>query len=95
LSAASGDGIEELRQALTKRFRGDVVNGHLTLGPADGRLRAILFEHGAIVSENHSKDGGWELNVSLQRRDYERLRKREPHLLSTWRELPERQRKAG
>ena len=95
LSAASGDGIDELRRALTKRFRSDVVNGHLTLGPADGRLRAILCEHDAIVSENHLKDGGWELNVSLQRREYDRLKKREPDLLRSWREVPEGQRKAG
>ena len=95
LSAASGDGIDELRRALTQWFRSDVVSGHLVLGPADGRLHAILCEHGAIVRENHAKDGGWELDVSLRRRDYERLMKREPRLSSGWRELPEQQRRVG
>ena len=95
LSAASGDGIDELRQALTQWFRSDVVSGHLVLGPADGRLHAILCEHGAIVRENHAKDGGWELDVSLRRRDYERLMKHEPQLSSGWRESSEQQRRAG
>ena len=95
LSAASGDGIDGLRRALTQWFRSDVVDGHLTLGPADGRLHAILCEHDAIVSENHAKDGGWELEVSLRRRDYERLVKHEPQMRSGWRKATEPRRKAG
>jgi hypothetical protein len=47
-------------------------------------LRARLFEQGAIVHENHAKDGGWELDVELKRRDYERLKKHEPRLAEQW-----------
>ena len=95
LSAASGAGIEDLLEALTQWFRSDVVSGHLVLGPADGRLRAMLFEQGAIVSENHGKDGGWELDVALKRRDYERLKKHEPRLASGWQDATEKRRIAG
>jgi GTP-binding protein HflX len=87
LSAATGDGVEGLLAALTRWFRSDVVRGHLVLGPSDGRLHAILCEKGAIVSENHGNDGGWELDVSLKRRDYERLRKHEPQLIEAWRDV--------
>ena len=86
LSAKTGEGIDGLLDALTQRFRSDVVSGHLRLGPGDGRLRALLFEQGAVVGENHAKEGGWELDVELKRRDYERLRKREPSLAGQWRE---------
>jgi GTP-binding protein HflX len=86
LSAAAGSGVEGLSEALTRWFRRDVISGHLVLGPADGRLHAILCEKGAIVRENHGDDGGWELDVSLRRRDYERLRKHEPRLASQWQE---------
>ena len=88
LSAKTGEGVDGLLEALTQRFRSDVVSGHVRLGPADGRLRALLFEQGAVVSENHAKDGGWELDVELKRRDYERLKKREPSLAEQWQGHP-------
>ena len=86
LSAVTGAGVDGLIDALTQRFRSDIVNGHVLLGPADGRLRALLFEQGAILCENHPKDGGWELDVQLKRRDYERLKKHEPRLARQWQE---------
>ena len=86
LSAATGAGIDGLLQALTGWFHADVVRGHVLLGPADGRLRALLFEQGAIMRENHAEDGGWELDVELRRRDYERLKKHEPRLATQWQE---------
>ncbi|MCB1775272.1 MAG: GTPase HflX [Gammaproteobacteria bacterium] len=84
LSAASGDGIDLLLEALRRRFAADRVRGHLHLRPEDGRLRALLFEQGAIRRENHAKDGGWELDVELARREYERMKKREPDLARCW-----------
>ena len=95
LSAHRAQGIDLLRAGLTGWFRTDVVSGHLSLGPADGRLRAVLFEQGAIVHENHGNDGGWELDVALRRRDYERLKKREPRLQDRWRDAVPDRREAG
>ena len=95
LSAASGAGVDGLLAALGQWFAGDLVSGHLALSPADGRLRALLFEQGAIQHENHAKDGGWELDVALRRRDYERLKKREPRIAQLWREHPEPVRETG
>jgi GTP-binding protein HflX len=95
LSAVSGAGIGSLLEALTGRFRSDVVSGQLSLGPADGRLRALLFEQGSIVRENHAKDGGWELEVELKRRDYQRLLKHEPQLGEHWRDSHQPKRKTG
>jgi GTP-binding protein HflX len=95
LSAATGAGVDGLVAALTEWYRRDLVVGHLELGPADGKLRAILFEQGAIVRENHGKDGGWELDVELKRRQYERLKKREPRLARRWQARPEAVRKVG
>jgi len=95
LSAVTGVGVDGLIAALTDWYRRDLVSGHLQLGPADGRLRAILFEQGAIVRENHAKDGGWELDVELKRRDYERLKKHEPRLAGQWRDSPDAVREVG
>jgi len=86
LSAATGAGVEGLLEALTRLFRSDMVTGRVLLGPADGRLRARLFQQGAIRGENHLQDGGWELDVAMRRLDYERLKKHEPRLAGQWRE---------
>ncbi len=84
LSAATGAGVKALRDVLSEHFRGEVVSGRVHLGAADGRLRALLFEQGAVVNEYHVEDGGWELEVSLRRRDYDRLIKREPVIAGRW-----------
>ena len=95
LSAVTGEGIPGLIEALSERFRGEVISGRLYLGPADGRLRALLFEQGAVVDEYHAKDGGWELDVALKRREYDRLVKREPLIAGCWQEMAETVSKAG
>ena len=83
ISAARGEGLEALREILAEVFRRDIVNTTVRLGPADGRLRALLFDQGAVEHENLLDDGGWELSVAIPRREYERLRKHEP-ALSAW-----------
>ena len=88
LSAATGEGIEDLIEALSRLFRSDTVSGRVCLGPADGRLRALLFQQAAIRAERHSQGGGWELDVELTRRDYERLKKHEPGLVARWTDRP-------
>ncbi len=77
LSAKTGDGIDLLLQALQETFHGDWVQTTVHLTPADGRLRAALFRDGTVLSEAVTEDGGWDLRVSLPRRDLERLRKRD------------------
>ncbi|MGB5492864.1 MAG: ribosome rescue GTPase HflX [Sedimenticolaceae bacterium] len=95
LSAVSGAGMGGLLDGLAQTFSSDMVRGLVRLGPADGRLRALLFEQGAVVRENHAKQGGWELDVMLRRRDYERLKKHEPTLAINWQEPAESAMKAG
>jgi GTP-binding protein HflX len=86
LSAADGAGCDLLRDALRERFAADRVRGRVCLRPEEGRLRALLFQQGAIREEYHGADGGWELDVDISRRDYERLRKHEPALDQRWRD---------
>ncbi|MGD8957865.1 MAG: GTPase HflX [Chromatiaceae bacterium] len=95
VSAASGAGMRGLLDGLAQTFSTDIVRGLVRLGPADGRLRALLFEQGAVVRENHGKQGGWELDVTLRRREYERLTKHEPTLASHWQERAEGAIEAG
>ena len=68
LSAASGVGMDLLRGALTEYFQQDRVHGWLRLPPEAGRLRARLFDLGAVMSERIDEQGDWMIEVELQRR---------------------------
>ncbi len=65
ISAQSGEGVENLLQAIA-RIRGVPAEPvELSLGPEAGRLRAKLFELDAVVDEIAVDNGGWRLRVKL------------------------------
>lgn len=80
LSAATGQGIDLLLEVLTEFFSRELVQKVIQLAPADGRLRARLFEMGFVISEQLMDEGGWEIEVELSRKSFERLITQEPDL---------------
>jgi len=80
LSAANGEGIDLLLDGLSEFFSRERVQKVIHLAPADGRLRARLFEMGSVLSERLTDDGGWQIEVELSRRSFERLIVQEPDL---------------
>ena len=80
LSARTGEGVELLLDALGEYFHEAHVHKLLRLAPGDGRLRARLFEFGRVLSEQVTDDGGWEIEVTLDRKSYERLVRREAEI---------------
>ncbi len=65
LSARTGAGIELLREAL-RRFIPALSRSHrLNLPPSAGKLRAHLFQIGAVREEHENADGGWVMDVSM------------------------------
>ena len=84
LSAATGEGIPMLLQAISERLHRKTVHRVIHLLPSQGRQRAKLFELGAVLSEESCDDGGWTLELKMQERDLKRFMKREdlaPELL--------------
>jgi GTP-binding protein HflX len=77
LSAVTGEGIPLLPQVIGDRLRRKKVNGTIRLKPSQGRLRAVLFEMGAVSEETALEDGGWLLGLNLGEREFSRLLKRE------------------
>lgn len=77
LSVESGQGIELLKQTLIDLFREQMVEGELLLSPADARLRARLFEIGAIRNERIDEEGRFLLQISISRRDLNQFESRE------------------
>jgi len=77
LSAARGDGIPLLLEAISQRLRRKTLHGIIRLEPSQGRQRAKLFELGAVVCEAITDDGGWEMEIKMAERDFNRFLKRE------------------
>lgn len=73
LSARQQTGFELLRLAISECLGGDMVRGRVKLGPQLGRLRARLFEAGAVVAEQADEEGGLELSICMPVADYRRL----------------------
>jgi len=70
LSARDGQGIDLLKQAIAELLSEDVFNETLSLSNESGRLRAMLFEHGAVRSERFDEAGRSVLEVRLPKKDY-------------------------
>ncbi|MCI0516585.1 MAG: GTPase HflX [Woeseiaceae bacterium] len=77
LSASSGDGIPLLLQAIRERLRKAKLHGIMHLTPRQGRLRALLFEMGAVLKDTPSDDGGWVLELEMEEQGFRRFLKRE------------------
>ena len=77
LSAESGDGTDLLKQTLIDIFREQMVEGKLILSPAEARVRAKLFEIGAIRNESIDEEGRFILQISISRRDLNQFESRE------------------
>jgi len=76
VSAVTGEGTELLREAVVELLAHDMVAEEVLLEPAQGGLRAALYEMGAVESEEYGTDGVARLCVRLPRADWNRLMKR-------------------
>ena len=77
LSAVTGEGIPLLLEAVGKRLCPEKIHGIIRLQASQGRLRALLFELGAVLQEKPVDDGGWVLDLEMTERDFRRMIKRE------------------
>ncbi|MBU0499347.1 MAG: GTPase HflX [Gammaproteobacteria bacterium] len=80
LSGQAGEGIELLLEELSRRFSEDSSAHRFVLEAGDGRLRALLFEAGEVLTEGPREGGGSILEVRLTERQRRRLLKQEPLL---------------
>ena len=70
LSAATGEGLELLYDAIAERLAENVVHHYLRLAPTEGRLRARLYQSGAVVAERMLNGGEPALEIRMQERDW-------------------------
>ena len=77
LSAHTGEGMDLLLESVAEFLHQDRVRGTVQLDVTQARLRALLYEQARIYAERMQDDGGWELDLEIDRRRYDRLRQQE------------------
>jgi len=73
ISAASGEGLELLRQAVSDWLASARINRWIVLDGRHGRLRAQLFDLGVVNEERITENGSWLIHVDIPRDTAERL----------------------
>lgn len=82
LSAASGEGIPLLYQALTERLSGEIAQYELRLPPQAGRLRSRFYQLQAIEKEWNEEDGSIGVVIRMPIVEWRRLCKQEQDLIN-------------
>jgi len=73
VSAREGRGFDLLAQAIGERLGTSMVAGDVVLSGAMGRLRARLYDAGAVLAESYLEDGRSVLSIKMPAGDFNRL----------------------
>ena len=77
LSAHTGLGVDALLGVIAEHLHVALLKCTVALTVAEARLRARLYDLGAVVGERPRDEGGWELDLELDRRGFDDLNRRE------------------
>jgi GTPase len=72
-SAATGEGMELLLEAIRERLAVAMFDQEIALDPSRARLRSALYELGAVSKEEWQADGSSTMHVRLPLSDWRRL----------------------
>ena len=73
VSAKTKEGLVELQEAIVRELYGVVIDENIELSPKDAKLRARLYELGAVLNETTTDEGGWQLHIHISRAEKQRL----------------------
>lgn len=79
VSAKSGAGIDLLQAAIAERITQGRVQCDITLCQTQGDLRAELYRLQSVLAEHVNEQGEWEMSLSLEDADFQRLSNRLTH----------------
>ncbi len=73
LSATEEKGLDLLKQAINSSIYAKNAHHQLHIPPSAGKLRAQLFNAGAVEQENELQSGGWIMDVKLDEGTLEQI----------------------
>ncbi|MDF1796094.1 MAG: GTPase HflX [Coxiellaceae bacterium] len=66
VSALTGDGFDLLQQAIIDRLAVEMIRTTITLAPEQARVRALLYQRGAILNEQVTELGHWQIEIEVE-----------------------------
>ncbi|WP_283788427.1 ribosome rescue GTPase HflX [Bermanella sp. WJH001] len=69
VSAKTGDGLELINQVIGEILTSNLFEQSIELSPKDGQLRALLYDHGAVLNETVDENGQFVLDVRIEKED--------------------------
>ena len=94
VSAASGEGLPELREALAHAVRPNQVRLTLHLELTAAAVRSDLYRRNAVRAERQCEDGAWDLTVELDATEIDKLLGRQGVTLVAGNDMTRKQRVA-
>ena len=73
VSALRGHGLDQLKEIIARRLKGERIRTWVSLEGQHAKLRSQLFDLGAVEEEKISDEGFWLLHVDLSHQDAEQL----------------------
>jgi GTP-binding protein HflX len=73
LSAASGLGLDLLREAIAAQLHGTVLIENIVIKPTQAKLRAQLYQLGSVITESVNEEGDWLLQIRITSAQKQRL----------------------
>ena len=73
VSALHGQGLEDLKETIALRLKGERIRTWVSLEGQHAKLRSQLFDLGAVEEEKVTDDGQWLLHVDISHQDAEHL----------------------
>lgn len=75
-SAKTGEGIDKLLEAIQIRLQPTTAQVALSIPASEGRLSALLHQHGRIDSEEYDEQGRWRIQIDMPLADWHMLCKK-------------------
>ena len=73
VSALQGTGLDELKETIALRLKGERIRVWINLEGRYAKLRSQLFDLGAVEEEKITDEGHWLLHINLSQKDAEHL----------------------
>lgn len=73
LSAATRAGLELLQEAIAEQLQGAIVKECIVLKAKDAKVRAKLYQLGAVLNESITEEGDWLLTIKITAAQKKRL----------------------
>jgi GTPase len=74
VSAATGEGMDLLKEAIVSQLHGAMLVEDLVLQSSQAKLRAQLYQMGAVLSESLNEEGDWLLKIRISESEKKRLK---------------------